>query len=121
MLIVFLNTLRSRHGTSVDFDKICVFYGKCCVRIDKCVFIIIKIKCVNFDRISDICDKINFTTNYTHFTIPDIYFIKTHTTFYQNTHKYYNFLHLWRDGPAAEPKNFPYSDIIKCVGGNRAG
>ena len=34
-------------GTGVDFDKICVFYGKCCVRIDKCVFIVVKIKCVN--------------------------------------------------------------------------
>jgi hypothetical protein len=31
-------TLRSRHGIGVDFDKICVFCGKCCVRIDKCVY-----------------------------------------------------------------------------------
>ena len=45
--------------------------GKCCVRIDKCVFIIVKIKCVNFDKISDICDKVNFITNYTHYTTPD--------------------------------------------------
>jgi hypothetical protein len=71
-------TLRSRHGTGVDFDKICVFCGKCCVRIDKCVFIIIKIKCVNSGRINNIYDKVNFITNYTHFTIPDIHFIKTH-------------------------------------------
>jgi hypothetical protein len=48
--------------TSVDFDIICEFYGKYCVRINKCVFIIIKIKYVNSDGISDICDKINFTT-----------------------------------------------------------
>jgi hypothetical protein len=48
--------------TGVDFDKIYVFYGKWCVYIDKCVFIVVKIKCVNSDRISDICDKINFTT-----------------------------------------------------------
>jgi hypothetical protein len=54
--------LRSRHRTFVDFDKICVFCGKYCVRIDKCVFIIIKIKDVNFGRICDICDKVNFIT-----------------------------------------------------------
>ena len=76
-------TLRSHHKTSVEFDKIYVFYGKCYVLIDKCVFIIVKIKCVNSDRISNICDKVNFTTNYTFFTTPDIHFIKTH--------KYYNF------------------------------
>ena len=40
-----------------------------CVRIDKCVFIVIKIKCVNSDRISDIYDKVNFSTNYIYFTI----------------------------------------------------
>ena len=55
----------------MDFDKICVFCGKCCVCIDNCVFIVVKIKCVNSGRISDICDKVNFTT-------------KLHT-FYQNT------------------------------------
>ena len=54
-----------------------MFCGKCCVCIDNYVFIVVKIKCVNYGRISDICDKINFTTNYTHF--PNIYFIKTHT------------------------------------------
>jgi hypothetical protein len=47
-------------GTGVDFDKICVLCGKCCVYVDKYVFIVIKIKCVNSSRISDICDKINF-------------------------------------------------------------
>ena len=57
-------TLRSRHGTCVDFDKICVF-------CDKCVFIVMKIKYVNSSRISDICDKVNFTTNYTYFTTSD--------------------------------------------------
>ena len=55
-------TLRFRHRTRIDFDKICVFCGKCCVGIDKCVFIVLKIKCVNSSRISDICDKVNFTT-----------------------------------------------------------
>ena len=54
-------TVRSCHGTCVDFDKICVFCGKSCVRIDKCVFIVVKIKCVNSDKISDIYDKVNFT------------------------------------------------------------
>ena len=35
------------------------------------MFIVVKIKCVNFGRISDICDKVNFTTNYIHFTTSD--------------------------------------------------
>jgi hypothetical protein len=65
-------------GTEVDFDKICVFCDKCCVRIDKYVFIVVKIKCMNSGRISDICYKVNFTTNYTHFTTLDRNFIKTH-------------------------------------------
>jgi hypothetical protein len=77
-------TLRSHHGIDVDFDKICVFCGKCYVRIDKCVFIVVKIKCVNLGRISDICDKVNFTTKLHTF-------YNTRQTFYQNTHKYYNF------------------------------
>ena len=88
---MYREPLRSCHRIGVDFDKICVFCGKCCVCIDKCVFIVVKIKCVNFGRISNICDKVNFTTNYTYFTTPDIHFIKTLTTFYPNTHKYYNF------------------------------
>ena len=77
-------TLRSRYKTGVDFDKIYVFCGKCCVLSDKCVSIIVKIKCVNTSNISDICDKRNFITNYTHFTTTD-------THFYQNIHIYYNF------------------------------
>jgi hypothetical protein len=43
------------------------------------VFIIVKIKRVNFSRISDICSKVNFTINYIHFTTLDIHLIKTHT------------------------------------------
>ena len=52
-----------------------MFCDKCCVRIDKCVFIIVKIKCVNFGRICDICDKFNFTTKLHTFynTLTDIY------------------------------------------------
>jgi hypothetical protein len=73
-----LRVLTSRHGTFVDFDKICVFCGKCCVRISKCVFILVKIKCVNSGRICDICEKVNFTTKlYT--------FYNTLTDIYQNT------------------------------------
>jgi hypothetical protein len=52
---------RSRHEIFVDFDKICVFCDKYCLHIDKCVFIVVKIKCVNSGRIYDICDKVNFT------------------------------------------------------------
>ena len=59
-----------------------MFCGKYYVCIDKCVFIVVKIKCKNSDRINDICDKVNFVTNYTHFIIPGIHFIKTHTIFY---------------------------------------
>ena len=55
-------TLRFHHKIGVDFDKICVFCNKCYVHINKCVFIVVKIKCMNSGRISDICDKINFTT-----------------------------------------------------------
>ncbi len=71
-------TLKSRYGTSVDFDKICVFCGKCCVCSDKCVSIVVKIKCVNSGNISDICNKLNFTTNYIYFTTTDKEYIKTH-------------------------------------------
>ena len=40
-------------GIGINFDKICVFCGKCCVRFDKCMFIVVKIKCMNSGRISD--------------------------------------------------------------------
>ena len=52
-----------------------MFCDKCCVRIDKCVFIVVKIKCVNFGKICDICDKVNFTTKLHTFynTLTDIY------------------------------------------------
>ena len=56
-----------------------MFYGKCCVHIDKCVFIIAKIKCVNSGRICDICDKVNFI-------IKLHSFYNTPTDIYQNTH-----------------------------------
>jgi hypothetical protein len=46
---------------------------------DKCVSIIVKIKCMNFGNINDIDDKLNFTTSYTHCTITDTHFIKIHT------------------------------------------
>ena len=71
--------------TGVDFDKIYVFCSKYCARIDKCVFVVVKIKCVNSGRISDICDKLTLLQNYTYFTTPDRHFIKTHITFYQTT------------------------------------
>ena len=93
----------------VDFNKICVFYGKCCVRIDKYVFIVVKIKYINSGKISNICDKVNFTTKlYT--------FYDTWQTFYQNTYKYYNFWHLQRDGPVVRPNNFLKTwYFFKCI------
>jgi hypothetical protein len=63
----------------VSFDKIFVFCGKFCVHSNKCVSIVVKIKCVNSSNISDICDKLNITTNHIHFTITKTHFIKTHT------------------------------------------
>ncbi len=63
--------LRSRHRTCVSFDKVCLFCDKYCVHIDKCIFIVVKIKYVNSSKISDSCDKINFTINYTYFTTLD--------------------------------------------------
>ena len=64
------------HMLFVDLDKIYMFYDKCCVCIDKCVFFVVKIKCVNSDRI---CDKINFITK--------LYiFYNTLTDIYQNIH-----------------------------------
>ena len=64
--------------TGFDFNKICVFCGKYCVRINKCVFIILKIKCVNSDSYDDICNKVNFITKL-HI------FYNTLQTFCQNT------------------------------------
>jgi hypothetical protein len=78
--IVEQGTLRSRHGTFVDFDKIFVFCcDKYCIRIDKYVFIVVKIKCVNSGRICDICDIVNFITKLHTF-------YNTLTNIYQNTH-----------------------------------
>jgi hypothetical protein len=57
--ILYPNTLLAIY---VDFDKICVFCDKCYFCINICVFIIVKIKCMNSGIISDICDKVNFTT-----------------------------------------------------------
>ena len=62
LYISIRGTLRSHHEIFVDFDKIIVFCGKSYIRIDKCMFIIVKIKYMNSDRICDICDKINFIT-----------------------------------------------------------
>ena len=51
-LIMLWGTLKSRHGTHIDFDKDYVFCDKCCVHINICVFIVVKIKSVNSDRIT---------------------------------------------------------------------
>jgi hypothetical protein len=88
-------------GIDVDFDKICVFCNKCCIRIDKCVFIVVKIKCMNSSRINDICDKINFTIKLNTF-------YNTSQIFYQNNIQIYNF---WQTG-CLKPKNFPNTYIL---------
>ena len=79
-------TLRSRHRIFVDFDKICVFCNKYYVRINKCVFIVVKIKCVNSTRICDICNKVNSTTKLHIFYNTWQTFIKTHTQHFIRTH-----------------------------------
>ena len=54
--------------------------------VGKLLSIVIKIKYVNSDNMSNICDKLNFTTNYIHCITTDTYFIKQHThiTFFDN-------------------------------------
>jgi hypothetical protein len=54
------------------------FVVKIMLLVINCVSIIVKIKCVNSGNITDICNKHNFTINYTYFTIIDTHFIKTH-------------------------------------------
>ena len=66
-------------GSVLILIKTCVFCGKYYVYSDKCVSIIVKIKCVSSGNISDSCDKLNFTTKYTQFTTTDTHFIKTRT------------------------------------------
>jgi hypothetical protein len=53
-----------------------------CVLCDKCVSIDVKIKCVNSSNMSDIWDKLKFTTNVTHFIT---HFITKHVTIF-DTH-----------------------------------
>ena len=67
----------------------CVFCGKYYVCSGKFVSIVVKRKYMNSNNISDICDKLNFITNYIHFTILEIQFIKkTHIIIFdtKNTH-----------------------------------
>ena len=52
-----------------------VLCDKFCVSSDKYVSIVVKTKCVNSGNMSDICDKLNYTTNYTYFTTTNTHFI----------------------------------------------
>ena len=70
----FWGTLRSRHGTFVDFDKICVFCSKYCVRLIN-VFIVVKIKCVNSGKFVIMLTLLQTTYILQHLTE----FIKTYT------------------------------------------
>ena len=65
----------------VDFDKMFMFCCRFCVSMCKCVFIVVKIKCVNSDNISDICDKLNIITNYTHIPQMTHILLKKHTSY----------------------------------------
>ena len=53
----------------------CVLYGKLCVISGQCMLIIVKTKCVNSGNLSDICGKLNFTTNDTNFIISHLYLL----------------------------------------------
>jgi hypothetical protein len=57
MLTIIKETLRSTTG--IDFDKIYIFCDKCYVYTDKYVFIVIKIKYVNLNRINNIYNTVN--------------------------------------------------------------
>ena len=61
----------SCYGISVNIGKIYVFCDIYCVHSGKCVSIVVKIKYAG--NMSDICDKLNFIINYTHFIKKHIY------------------------------------------------
>ena len=63
-----------------------VFYNKYCVNNSKYMFIVVKIKYMNSNNINDICNKFNFTTNYTQFI---------RHIFYKKKNISYKFLHKW--------------------------
>ena len=67
---------------------------------------IVKIKYVNSGNISDICNKLNFTTNYTYFTTNDTHFIKKYT-------KKYNFNTF---GGMVPPQDLSISDLGPATG-----
>jgi hypothetical protein len=53
------------------------FVVKVCINSNKCIFIIVKTKCVNSSNIdNNICGNLNFILKYTYFTITDIYLSK---------------------------------------------
>jgi hypothetical protein len=54
-----------------NLNKYLYIFYLFCVYIDKCIFIIVKIKYINFNKINNIYDKINFIINYTYFIIFD--------------------------------------------------
>ena len=56
--------------------------------------------------------KLTLLQNYTHFTTPWQKFIITHITFYQNTHKYYKFWHVWQDGPQWDLRISPSNNAL---------
>ena len=75
-------TLRSRHGSVLILIKFVCFMVNVVSILIKCVFIIVKIKYMNFDRINDICDKVNFIIK-----LPIFY--NTWQIFYQHTQYFF--------------------------------
>jgi hypothetical protein len=72
-------TLRFCYVINVGFDQMCLFCGTFCVSSDKCMSIIVKIKCMNFDNMSNIYGKLKFNIKYIKFITTDTTFIKNYT------------------------------------------
>ena len=62
------------YGIGVSLMKyLCVVVNFISVS-EKCVFTVIKTKCVNSNNISHICHKLNYIINYTYFMINDTFY-----------------------------------------------
>ncbi len=113
-----VHALRSCWGNSVAVGKICIFCGNCSICSGKCVSIVVKLKCVNSGNMNDICDKLNFTKNYTHYPIYT-YFITKNTDItifntYNGTVSLWNLSIStscgWRKGPS---DSYPFKNKNK--------
>ena len=77
-------------GQVLILIKFVCFCGKCCVRIDKCVFFVVKIKYVNSNRLVIFVIKLTLLQTI-HILQYLTYILLKHTQHFFKTHKYYNF------------------------------